>query len=82
MDRKQIMKQWGYWRSEIANGHKGSAPRDWFESILDHYEETIEEFVKWLPLRNDFDAYLHELARYTLGETKKEPDPKDYGITA
>ena len=36
------MKQWDYWRAEIANGHKGTAPRDWFESVLDLYEEEIE----------------------------------------
>ncbi len=34
-DREKIMKQWDYWRFEIANGFTGSAPRDWFESILD-----------------------------------------------
>jgi hypothetical protein len=39
MDREEILKQWDYWRREIANGNKGSAPRDWFESILDYYEE-------------------------------------------
>ena len=39
MDREKIMNEWGYWRNEIANGHKGSAPRDWFESILDYYDE-------------------------------------------
>ena len=29
------MRQWDYWRKRIANGDKSSAPRDWFESILD-----------------------------------------------
>lgn len=37
---KQI-KQWDYWRKEIANGNKSSAPRDWFESIL--YELNCEQ---------------------------------------
>jgi hypothetical protein len=30
---EEVMRQWDYWRKEIANGHKGSAPRDWFESL-------------------------------------------------
>lgn len=40
-DRESIMKQWDYWRSEIANGHKGTAPRDWFESILDYFDDNM-----------------------------------------
>jgi hypothetical protein len=40
--REKIMKEWDYWRKQIANGHKGSAPRDWFESILDSYDEKKE----------------------------------------
>ena len=30
---EEVMRQWDYWRKEIANGHKGSAPRDWFEGL-------------------------------------------------
>jgi hypothetical protein len=30
---EKVMQQWDYWRKEIANGHKGSSPRDWFESL-------------------------------------------------
>jgi hypothetical protein len=40
---EKIMKQWDYWRFEIANGHKGSAPRDWFESVLDYLTEDEEK---------------------------------------
>ena len=43
MNRKLIMEQWDEWRWQIADGHRGSAPRDWFESILDYYEEKIQE---------------------------------------
>lgn len=32
---EKIMKQWDYWRKQIANGDKSSAPRDWFEGILE-----------------------------------------------
>jgi hypothetical protein len=32
---EEIMKQWDYWREQIANGDKSSAPRDWFECILE-----------------------------------------------
>lgn len=34
---ERIMKQWDYWRKQIANGDKSSAPRDWFESILEKF---------------------------------------------
>ena len=34
-DRQNIMDQWDYWRKRIAEGDKSSAPRDWFESVLD-----------------------------------------------
>ena len=39
-DRQNIMKQWDYWRKRIAEGDTSSAPRDWFESVLD----TLEYF--------------------------------------
>ena len=45
IDQTKIMKQWDYWRGEIADGHVGSAPRDWFESVLDHYEEILDSIA-------------------------------------
>jgi hypothetical protein len=30
---EEIMKQWDYWRAQIAKGDKSSAPRDWFECL-------------------------------------------------
>ena len=41
-DRKEIMELWGKWRAYIADGGKGSWPRDSFESVLDNYDEYIE----------------------------------------
>jgi hypothetical protein len=32
---EEIMKQWDYWRKQIADGDTSSAPRDWFECILE-----------------------------------------------
>ncbi|HUS89285.1 MAG TPA: hypothetical protein VMW91_07975 [Desulfosporosinus sp.] len=43
MNRETILKQWDYWRKQIADGNTASAPRDWFESILDYYEEQIQD---------------------------------------
>ena len=40
--REEIMKQWGYWRNQIADGFIGSYPRDWFESVLDYMEEEYQ----------------------------------------
>ena len=42
-DRKSIMNEWDKWRVYIANGGKGSWPRDAFESLLDHFDEVIEK---------------------------------------
>jgi hypothetical protein len=35
INMEKIMKQWDYWRKRIAEGDKSSAPRDWFESVID-----------------------------------------------
>ncbi|GAH02057.1 unnamed protein product [marine sediment metagenome] len=50
MDREKIMRQWDYWRKRIADGDKSSAPRDWFESVLD--SECEHEFY-------EMDGYRH-----------------------
>jgi hypothetical protein len=36
LDREKYMKLWDYYRNLIAEGDKGSLPRDWFENILDY----------------------------------------------
>ena len=41
--REGIMKEWDKWRKYIAEGGGGSWPRDAFESLLDYYDERIEE---------------------------------------
>ena len=44
-DREKIMKQWDYWRKQIASGFTGSYPRDWFESVLEFCEERHEKIL-------------------------------------
>jgi len=39
LNRKHLMADWDFWRKRIANGDRGSGPRDWFESVLDSCEE-------------------------------------------
>ena len=41
--RESIMREWDKWRSYIANGGGGSWPRDAFESLLDYFDEQMEE---------------------------------------
>ena len=36
---EKLMNQWDYWRKQIADGDKSSAPRDWFESTIDYLLE-------------------------------------------
>ena len=41
---KDLMEQWDYWRSRIAGGDAGSAPRDWFESVVDWLAEKAADW--------------------------------------
>lgn len=43
LTREEIMEMWDSWRSYIAKGGGGSWPRDAFESILDYFDELLEE---------------------------------------
>ena len=36
---EKLMQQWDFWRKQIADGDKSSAPRDWFESTIDYLLE-------------------------------------------
>uniref|UniRef100_A0A6H1ZMB2 Uncharacterized protein n=1 Tax=viral metagenome TaxID=1070528 RepID=A0A6H1ZMB2_9ZZZZ len=44
-DREEIMKQWDSWRKYIADGGKASWPRDAFESLVDGFQEKIEDGI-------------------------------------
>lgn len=46
IDKEKIMCQWDFWRKRIAEGDKSSAPRDWFESIIDYISELESESDK------------------------------------
>ena len=52
--REIIMEQWDRYRSGIATDNFGgsSAPRDWFEGILDHYDDRIVKLEAELDLIN------------------------------
>ena len=51
---EEVMRQWDYWRKEIANGHKGSAPRDWFEGLSEiKLIDTTPQRRKWVDLTDD-----------------------------
>lgn len=67
MDREKIMQQWDYWRGRIATGDWSSSPRDWFESVLDAYDEIIEGHARinaeLLNQISDLRAQLNEKAK-------------------
>ena len=42
--RAILLRQWVYWQEQIANGNTSSAPRDWFEKVLELFEPT--EYLK------------------------------------
>jgi len=76
INQKKYLKQWDYWRNEIANGDTGSSPQDWFESVLDdyddkiiHIESVLKEYIKdyedgLLPLVSS--KYFYDIFRKTL----------------
>ena len=41
--REGIMKEWGKWVAYHKAGGRGSWPTDAFESLLDWYDERLEE---------------------------------------
>jgi len=58
-----MMRRWDALRAEIANGNRGSHPRDIFESIIDSIDEE----------RSEAAYFLEDLAA-KLGEAEKERD--------
>ena len=45
MDRETVMYMWDERRAAIAGGDKSSAPRDWFEALLDALDGEREDAV-------------------------------------
>ena len=39
VDYEGLMREWDYWRGQIAGGSKASAPRDWFENVIEYVAE-------------------------------------------
>jgi hypothetical protein len=63
-DREAIMRQWDYWRKRIVDGDHGSAPRDWFESVLDMLEGKLQTSRK---VRKSHDTHKHNPGRNPVG---------------
>jgi hypothetical protein len=63
---ERVMQQWDYWRKQIANGDKTSAPRDWFESLAPTTEAQVEP-VAWL----DSQGFPHHISHFqSLGDMR------------
>lgn len=52
-DNEETMKVWDNIRSIIADGNRGSWPRDIFESILSHIDEEREEAADVISILRD-----------------------------
>jgi len=84
-DYERLMKQWDFWRKEIADGDTSSAPRDWFESTIDvllekaseRYkpreltDEEIEEVYSYIPEIKGY-APIYEFARALLKKASEK----------
>ena len=53
-DREKILTQFAKIRLQIEQGDRSSLPRDWFESVIDHYEEKIKELQSIIEETNKF----------------------------
>jgi len=87
MEKNKIMKQWDFWRKEIASGNTGSAPRDWFEAILDEATNdcivevgpaeyriifsALNNVFNELPLEGEITDFLNSLESQGLKIVKK-----------
>ena len=90
LNRKLLMEDWDYWRKIIANGDPGSYPRDWFESVLDSYDEEIIELtrklkkleeVKNLTSDNKLKAEIAKIIkRLEDGYNNRDPETFGYAI--
>lgn len=58
LKREEIMQDWDKWREQIANGNAGSGPRDAFESLLDKYDEIVNELKDALEFYADPNSYF------------------------
>jgi len=62
MDRETAMQHWDTWREYIANGGKGSMPRDGFESYLDRIAEleaALEKLFEHASAYQSIDNVIH-----------------------
>jgi len=59
LNREQIMQRWDAWRKYIADGGKGSWPRDEFESILDDLEGLNKQ-----PKNKPCNCHPHDVVYY------------------
>jgi hypothetical protein len=48
-----VMEEWDYWRKQIADGDKGSAPRDWFEELAELKLVTAQPQREWVGLTDE-----------------------------
>lgn len=48
-ERDGMMEKWDYYSGHIKAGTAGSLPRDWFENLLDCFDEEIEKYkyIAW-----------------------------------
>ena len=86
-NNEKVMKQWNHVADLLKRDFRGSYPNDWFESLLDCYDEEIKRlkealsiYQKYNRLNNDLDDYLFEIGKWGLDEVSQKPNPKDYGI--
>ncbi len=48
-----VMEEWDYWRKQIADGDKSSAPRDWFEELAELKLVTAQPQREWVGLTEE-----------------------------
>lgn len=67
LTREQILSEWDKWREYIAMGGGGDWPRQAFESLLDHHQDTLRSAAA-------FKSYVHQ--RLDEADIPTHPDGK------
>ena len=68
-----VMQEWDYWRKQIADGDKGSAPRDWFEELA---ELKLVSYARCEMLEMEIKALEEKLSEAREQPAQDEPVAK------
>jgi hypothetical protein len=80
---EQLLTEWDAIRRAIADGCTHSGPRDWFEGVIEEFEDAVRERDQLnsgalivLPKNHAHAAAMHLVAERSLGITPSPTTPQ------